>query len=225
MQNKDKVALFDFCETIANFQTADAYVRYVQTHSPTSNKGIKTLYNILNQSRILGIVRRLFPKSSIDKRFILKQMKGRIQEEMENLAKDYYECRIKPNLIDPVIKELKRLQSEGYSCYVVSAGYDIYLKHFCTEYNIDGLLSTKIKFNNGICTGCFDGQDCMFDNKIDYIKESISGNPQHWMAFSDSITDLPMLEFVGNPIVISRNKSQKWAEQRKIKQIIWKSTN
>ena len=27
----NKVALFDFCETIANFQTADAYVDFVRT--------------------------------------------------------------------------------------------------------------------------------------------------------------------------------------------------
>ena len=29
MENNRKIALFDFCETLANFQTADAYVKYV----------------------------------------------------------------------------------------------------------------------------------------------------------------------------------------------------
>jgi len=221
MQSNNKVALFDFCETIANFQTADAYVRYVQSHSKPSNKGIRLLYNILNQSRILGIVRRLKPKGSVDKRFILKQMKGRTQVEMEALAKDYYEERIKPNFISPVLDELKRLQSEGYRCYVISAGYDIYLQYFCEEFGMNGLLSTKIEFKDGRCTGNFAGQDCMFDYKIDYIKSVLEGDTKQWMAFSDSVTDLPMLELVGNPVVISKGYSQKWAEKRNIKQIIW----
>lgn len=225
MQNKDKVALFDFCETIANFQTADAYVRYVQGHSAPTNKGVRMLYNILNKSRVLGVVRRLKPKGSIDKRFILKQMKGRTFDEMDRLAKEYYQNKIKPNMIAPVVAELKRLQSEGYSCYVISAGYDIYLKYFCEDFRIDGLLSTKVEFKDGICTGKFDGQDCMFEYKIDYINSAIQGDRRQWFAFSDSVTDLPMLELVGNPVVISCGKSQKWAEKRNIKQIIWNNNN
>ena len=217
----NKIALFDFCETIANFQTADAYVRYVQSHSVPTNIGIRLLYNILNQSRVLGIVRRLKPKGSIDKRFILKQMKGRTYEEMDRLAEDYYNNMIKPNMIEPVITELRRLQSEGYGIYVISAGYDIYLKYFVKDFKVDGLLSTKIEFKDGVCTGRFDGQDCMFDYKIDYINSMIKGDHSQWLAFSDSITDLPMLELVGNPVVISRGKSQTWAEKKGFKQIIW----
>lgn len=224
MQNNNKVVLFDFCETIVNFQTADAFVRYVQEHSTPTNKGIRLLYNLLNQSRILGVLRRLFPKASIDKRFILKQMKGRSEVEMDQLAKDFYEKKIRTNFIKPVVEELKRLQNEGHYCYIVSGGYDIYLKYFCKEFHTDGLLSTKIEFKNGVCTGNFDGQDCMFEYKIDYINSMLSGDHKQWMAYSDSITDLPMLEFVGFPIVISRNKPQKWAEKRNMKQLIWKPT-
>lgn len=218
----NKVALFDFCETIANFQTADAYVRYVQGHSVPTNTGVRLLYNILNQSRVLGIIRRLKPKGSIDKRFILKQMKGRTYEEMDRLAEDYYKNMIKPNMIAPVVSELKRLQSEGYAIYVISAGYDIYLKYFVQDFKIDGLLSTKIEFKNDLCTGLFNGQDCMFDYKINYINSMIKGDHSQWLAFSDSVTDLPMLELVGHPIVISRDKSQKWAEKKGFEQIIWK---
>ncbi len=217
----NKVALFDFCETIANFQTADAYVRYVQSHSVPTNTGIRLLYNILNQSRILGVVRRLKPKGSVDKRFILKQMKGRTYEEMDRLAEDYYNNMIKPNMIEPVVTELRRLQSEGYGIYIISAGYDIYLKYFVQDFKVDGLLSTKVEFKDGVCTGRFDGQDCMFDYKIDYINTMIKGDHSQWLAFSDSITDLPMLELVGNPVVISRGKSQTWAEKKGFKQIIW----
>ena len=217
----NKVALFDFCETIANFQTADAYVRYVQSHSAPTNNGVRLLYTILNQSRILGIVRRLKPKGSIDKRFILKQMKGRTYEEMDRLAEDYYKNKIKPNMIAPVVSELKRLQSEGYVIYVISAGYDIYLKYFVRDFKVNGLLSTKIDFKNGICTGLFDGQDCMFEYKIDYINSMIKGDHSQWLAFSDSVTDLPMLELVGHPVVISKGKSQKWAEKKGFKQIVW----
>ena len=217
----DKVALFDFCETIANFQTADNYVKYVQNHSNPTNTFIRLLYKILNQSRILGVFRRLFPKRSIDKRFILRQLKGRTYEEMDKLAKEYYDAEIKPNLISPVVMKLLEFQKEGYEVIIVSGGYDIYLKYFAEAYNVKYVLSTSIEFRKGICTGFFHGKDCMFDNKIEYIKALVTGDYNKWYAFSDSITDLPMLEIVGNPIVVSRGGLQNWADIRNIKQIVW----
>lgn len=221
-QSIDKVALFDFCETLANFQTADKYINYVQSHSVPTNTFIRSLYNALNQFRILGVLRRIFPKKSVDKRFILRQMRGRTCEEMDRLAKEYYEYKIKPNLIVPIIQKLMELQDEGYEIIIVSGGYDIYLKYFAKEYDVKYVLSTTIEFKNGICTGRFYGKDCMFDNKIDYINSIVKGNYEKWYAFSDSITDLPILELVGNPVVVSKHQSQKWAKQRNIKQIIWK---
>lgn len=217
----NKVALFDFCETIANFQTADAYVRYVQSHSKPTNLYVRYAHAIMARLRIMSIWRRLQPKGSIDKRLMLLQLRGRTYNEMDSLAKEYYENQIKPNMISPVLSELDRLKAEGYACYVVSAGFDIYLKYFCEEFGIDGLLCTKIEFQKNICTGRFDGQDCMFEYKIDYINSTIKGDKNKWYAFSDSITDLPMLELVGNPVVVSRGQSQEWAENRKYKQIIW----
>lgn len=217
-----KIALFDFCETLVDFQTADAYVHFVQTNSPITHRIIKCSYEILNKSHLLGIPRRLFPMSSIDKRLIIRQMKGRAEGEMRILARQYYERMIKPALIKDVLTELLNKKNEGYKIYLISGGYGIYLQYFALEYDIEGIISTNIDFKNGICTGKFTGHDCMFEHKIDYIKQTISDDHyDDWFAYTDSITDLPMLKMVGHPVVISREKSQKWAEQKGYSQIIW----
>ena len=217
-----KIALFDFCETLANFQTADAYVSFVQANSPVSHKLTKLSYDLLNKSHLLGIPRRLFPESSMDKKWIIRQMAGRREEEMIELARKYYDNRVKPALIPEVLEELKAKKTEGYSIYLISAGYSIYLQFFAKEFAVDGLIATKIAFDKGVCLGHFDGPDCMFSHKIDYITRGVPDNHfEEWFAYSDSITDLPMLELVGHPVVISKGKSQKWAEQKGFEQIIW----
>lgn len=218
-----KVALFDFCETLANFQTADEYVKYVQTNSPTSHVFIKKLYEFLRKYRIMSVPRRMFPHSSIDKKCIMLQMKGRSHKEMDELAQGYYENKIKPALIPEVLKELQNKQKAGYKIYLISGGYSIYLKYFAKDFAVDGVIATTIEFVDGICTGKFAGPDCMFDNKITYIKKGVPDNHyEEWYAYSDSYTDLPMLEMVGHPIVISKGgKSQKWAENKGFEQIIW----
>ena len=217
-----KIALFDFCETLANFQTADAYVRFVQSNSPVTHKVTKTIYELLNKSHLLGVPRRMFPESSMDKKWIMRQMKGRKKEEMVSLAKLYYEKKVKPNLIPEVIEELKSRQKDGYKIYLISAGYGIYLQFFAEEFKVDGIIATEIAFKDGVCLGRFEGPDCMFSHKIEYIKNGIQDKHyDEWYAYSDYITDLPMLELVGHPIVISKGKSQKWAEKRDYQQIIW----
>ena len=217
-----KAALFDFCETIADFQTADAYVDFVQKHSVPSHRFIRSLYVFLNKARVMGVLRRIFPKRSLGKKMVLLQMKGRSYSEMDALASRYYEERIKPHFIKETIEELRARKKEGFAIYLVSGGYDIYLKYFASEFGVDGVLSTRIGFENGVCTGKMDGPDCMHGAKLDYIKKSLPEiDRASSFAYSDSATDLPLLSYVGNPVAVSAGHSQKWAEKLGCRQIVW----
>ena len=140
MQNNNKVALFDFCETLANFQTADAYVEFVKTHCANHKSKLlfrEKVYKILKKNRVVSILTRLFPQRSINKRLICFQLRGLNYYDMDRLAKDYYDDIIKPNLIMPVVDELVELKKENYRIILVSGGYDIYLKYFAAEYGIN----------------------------------------------------------------------------------------
>lgn len=217
-----KVALIDFCETVVDFQTADAYVQFCLTRKPGLNKHLSMLYNLSKKFHVLGVMERVSPKSSIAKRLCLYQLKGLEKVEMVALAGDYYETKLKPHFIKPVIDLIGEIK-QNYEVCIVSGGYDIYLEFFQKEFNIENRLSAKLKFKNGRFTGKLDGVDCMFDHKVRMLKEKYgkASNTQNWIALSDSITDMPMLRMVGRPIVVSRGKSQEWAEEQGFEQIIW----
>lgn len=223
MEDKLKIALFDFCETLANFQTADAFVQFVRESSNSPRMQRKEIFRqTLYKTRIISILMRLFRKSSINKRLILWQLKGFRESELERLAESYYYTKVKPNLISPVIKELIRLQMNGWRIVIVSAGYEIYLKYFCHDYCISekNLISVKIKFTNRICDGCFDGGDRLWDKtqKLDqiYSKEKIES-----IAYSDSISDLPLLTWANKGVVVRRHDKKSWSEKYNFKEIIW----
>ena len=99
-----KVALFDFCDTIANFQTADAYVYYVLQHrnnSKVAKRGI--VFKLFNKLIIISILGILFPHASINKRMVLSLLKGIRKEQLDRLAEAYYNDIIRTNLITEVI--------------------------------------------------------------------------------------------------------------------------
>ena len=219
-----RVALFDFCETLVNFQTADSYVYYVleKSKSKFSQRWIK-FYDFLKKCKIIFLLEYFSRwRYSINKRMILMSLKGFKETELQALACSYYYDRIRPNFINTVLGTLKQKKTDGYRVYIVSGGYDIYLKYFVEEFELDGLLSTRIAFKNGECLGRFDGKDCLSQQKIKYLNEVLIQKPDYSESYSDSISDLPLLTWTTEGFVISKYQSQKWALDNKLNEIIWK---
>ena len=218
-----KIALFDFCETIANFQTADAFVDFVRfNENKKSIKQWKRLHSILKRTKIVKILSLLFPQHSINKRIYAMQLRGLSYDRLNELAKDYYKQVICQNLIPDVLNELIKLRNEGYRILLVSGGYDLYLNYFAEDYSINSkdVISTKFYFKGGICTGMFDGKDCMGKEKVIRLNQHIIKDRYYSIAFSDSKSDIPMLDWADEGIVIRKSSNNKW--NKKYKEIIWK---
>lgn len=218
----NNVALFDFCETLANFQTADPFVDYVRRHHPSKRM---IFYNKLkwchDRLRLFGAFEHQFlPNKSISKRLKLYQLKGLQRKELVLLAEQYYKNVVKPNLIKEMISELLRLKKE-YKIYLVSGGYDLYLKYFVEDFGLDGYFSSRIGFKDDICTGKLEGEDCMYENKVHILENYFNKSACEIIAYSDSKTDMPLLTWADEGIVVSKNHSQKWARTNNLKEIIW----
>lgn len=223
MQNKEKVALFDFCETLVNFQTADAYVDYVR--DKMQDKRMYKLENLQNNLRKIKLI-QIFEKItgyrySINKRVKLWQLKGLSFVELQKLAIEYYQEKIRPNFISELLDRLKELKESGYSVYLVSGGYDIYLRCFAEEFELSGVISTKIGFKEGNCTGKFEGLDCLKEGKVNLLNQYFIIKPNLSVAFSDSVTDLPFLKWVHKGYVVSKEKHQVWSDRFNLEEIIW----
>ncbi len=214
---QDKVALFDFCETLVNFQSGNAFVDYVRREKNSFKFNLR--YKI--HKKFCKIKSRII-KNFIGKEDYLGIIKNLSKQELENLALNYYVEKIRPNFNLSVIQELKRLKNEGYRIYVVSGGYDTYLKYFAEEFNIDGIFSTKLKYDkNDIFTGKFDGIDCMCSNKILLLKNFFKNEPfneYETVAYSDNISDLPLLKLCKKGyLVMNKEKAiPNWAKEEKL---------
>ena len=223
MKTKRKIAFFDFCETLANFQTADAYVDYVREQTQ-SKRMLK-----LERFRDWGIKIRIFwlidkltrGRYSIYKMSKLYQLKGFGRDELEQYAIRYYQEVIRPNFITKMVDILRQKKSEGYEIVLVSGGYDIYLKYFAKEFCVNNVISSRIMFNGNICSGLLWGIDCINENKVILLNKQYKREELVSEAYSDSISDKPFLSWVNTGYVISKNKSQKWAINTKYKEIIW----
>lgn len=220
-----KVALFDFCETLVNFQSADAYVDYVRERTQDKRMcDFEYVRICLRKFKVIQIIDKITRnRFSINKRLKLWQLRGCSCDKLSLLAHDYYIEQIKPNLIPEVLEKLFELKKQGYSIFLVSGGYDIYLKLFVQDYDLSGQISTKLAFHNGKCTGTFDGVDCIRNGKIRLLNRFFKIKPLYSVAFSDSKSDIPFLNWVDKGCVISRNQHQQWIDSFNYSEIIWRT--
>jgi len=226
---KDKrLAIFDFCETIVAMQSADSFIDFVRDKTPSRKRNLlEFLRSFLTKLKFFSVINKLFPKNNIHKKLKLLQLSGIPKSTIEELSKNYYEDVLKDKLIPKIIDELKQKQSIGYRIIILSGGYTVYIKHFAetVDINSSDIIATDICFDKkDICKGIFQGVDCMNENKIIKMKKKIKDidefNLHDSYAYSDSISDLPLLNFVGNGIVVAKNK-QQWMTENNFNLILW----
>ena len=219
------LVVFDFCETLVNFQTANAFIDFVVERKKTIwSRFIASLEMIFLHSRFFAVVDRFFPKYNISKRVNLMKIRGISEIDIKNFAINFHQNIINKRTIQPLLDELKRLVNNGDYVIIASGGYDVYLNLFASDYKVKYIVSSKIKFNNGKASGfLLDGKDCLYEEKVIQLDKLIHANNlefQHKISYTDSITDLPLLKWSNEGIVVSKGKSQNWPHTYNLKEIV-----
>ena len=223
---KERIALFDFCETLVSFQTADAFVDYVE--SVAENRWMRRValfHRLLRKTHLLSLLFRLFPKGSVNKRLVALRLRGIPEMDLDGYAEAYYVNKIRPCLISVVVDRLRALQAEGWRIVLVSGGYESYLVYFAREFHLlrEDVIATRLQFRKGRCTGRLEGKDCMFDYKIGYLEQRFKKEKTESVAFSDSESDLPLLHWADQGIVVERNTPEvrHWGRKYGFSELLW----
>ena len=216
-EDKGKIAVFDFCETLANYQTADPFVHFVVERIGFNRvKRKEKVLAFFNRIRIIPLIHQFFPSLSINKKLTLRLLKGLPEEQVKQLGQEYYIEVVKKRLINKTITLLQEKQEDGYDIILASGGYNLYLYHI-EPFNV---FCSIIQFKNGLCTGRLDGKDCMGVEKVRVLNNHLNRKEVYVEAFSDSLSDLPLLQWADRSYLIEKvNKKHNY--NINIETIIW----
>lgn len=219
-----KLAVIDFCETVANFQTLDPYLEYVlknerkKTYTLLTNKILNWILKISNQ-----VIWKLGYHRHLKKALMVLALKGVSEAALYEYGKKYYEERIEKNLIPETLALIAQLQSEGYMTLIVSGGSKYYINNFAETYAIDGIICAEIKIKKGICSGKIINE-CLGKQKVKMLNRFILNNKldvSEKVCITDSKSDMPILNDCNRKIIISHNCHKEWVEGD-MEEIIWK---
>jgi HAD superfamily hydrolase (TIGR01490 family) len=219
-----QLVIFDFCETLVNFQSADRFVDFIiEKENYHKYRWVNYLSRILYRTKVLAVASKIFPELNPSKRLKLLQVKGVSNQKVAQYAKDFYEQNIVPNLIPPVYELLQQHLKNNDYVIVISGGYGPYIKVFSEALGAQGYFATEMAHDTMKLTGKFLGKDCLYGQKVVLLENYLKEHPVAYtrsIVYSDSISDLPLLKWADEGFVISKKKSQIWAEANNLKEII-----
>lgn len=219
----ERLALIDFCSTIASFETLDPFLEFVIARERPSRRWLCAPV----AKRALDFAGRALSKLThrrcyLYKRALVRQLRGIERTQLEECGRDYYRQRICDHLVDAAVEKLRELREAGCRTMIVSGGSDFYIGHFAREFGVTDVISARFAFAGGACTGRFE-TECLGDEKIGELRaymarEGIEG--EFAAGMTDSRSDLPLLKLCERKIVVSRGGHQEWVKGD-MEEIVW----
>ena len=147
------------------------------------------------------------------KESMLAMTKGWDRAEVERLVRDVLIDVIDPYVYQEALDLMELHRSEGRRIYIVSSSPEEVVRPLASHFGVAGVLATRAEIDeHGRYTGELEFY-CYGEGKAQAVREvaeraqlDLGGS----YAYTDSITDLPMLEVVGNP---DRRQSRPRAAQ------------
>lgn len=113
---------------------------------------------------------------------------------------------ILPRVYPQMLEEVYAHQDAGRATFIVSAAGNGVVSSLSQVLGMDGGIGTSYEAADGVFTGRFDGPFVYGPGKVTAMEEfaadhgiDLAGS----YAYSDSLSDLPMLRVVGNPVVVN----------------------
>jgi HAD superfamily hydrolase (TIGR01490 family) len=134
-----------------------------------------------------------------------KRYKGQTEDRLRYLADELFEESLKPAIYPGAWELIEKSRSLGLRQVIVTGALDISIKPLMKHLGIDEYVANHLEFVNGVASGRLLPPVLASATKASWIRtyaerEGISLSDSY--AYSDSISDLPMLSMVGHPAAV-----------------------
>lgn len=194
---------FDVDETLIHMKSMFAFFRHWALQvkkDPTLLAHFETRFAELRQAGT--------PRSELN-RVYYQFFKGENPSELTKSGRQWMLALLEdPDafFIGETLEVLRQYQAIGYEAVFVSGSFREILKPLADYLRVEHMLCINLEINEtGVYTGEFSGIQTIAEGKALAIKEFLknkNADLKQCLAFGDDMSDLPMLELVGNPVVV-----------------------
>jgi HAD superfamily hydrolase (TIGR01490 family) len=180
--------------------TLGFYARRQAGILPTLKKSAKTLAKL----PFFGIT-DLYSRNVFNEVFF-QSYKGESQDRLRFFSEELFEDVLKPAIFPGTAELIAQSKKIGQRQIVITGALDFTIDSLMKYLGIDDYAANRLEFVNGYATGRLLPPVMASATKAKWIREYAERediNLSESYAYSDSISDLPMLSIVGHPVAIN----------------------
>jgi len=214
-------AFFDLDRTIISEISGNALIKMAW------QKGLIKLIDLLKAFYLYS----LYKLGLRDPLIIINQLagwvKGKDEEEMKALCSDVFSRILLPSVFSDAVEEINNHKMLGANVIILSSALNPICSAMSESLGTDGYICSSLEAVDGFLTGQAEGRLCFGEEKLNRITGYCAGcniDKSLLWYYSDSISDLPVLTFVGNPVCVNPDRElKKEALKRGWKILHWKN--
>jgi HAD superfamily hydrolase (TIGR01490 family) len=180
--------------------TLGYYARNQQGWLQTIKKSAQTIANIPAFA-----VADLYSRNVFNEYFF-KMYKGESQDRLRYFADDLFENTLKPSVFPGAFELIEKSRKLGLKQVVITGALDFSVESLMKYLGVDDYATNRLEFVNGYATGRLLPPVMASATKASWIRQYAEKNNislSESYAYSDSISDLPMLSIVGHPAAVN----------------------
>jgi HAD superfamily hydrolase (TIGR01490 family) len=136
---------------------------------------------------------------------VLAGIRGMRATDLERMTPDVM-AGVLPRVYPQMVSVVRDHQDAGRPCYIVTAASQPMSELLAGVLAMEGAIGTRYEIVDGQYTGRLDGPFVYGEGKANALRQFAQANAidlsESW-AYSDSASDLPMLEAVGRPVAVN----------------------
>jgi HAD superfamily hydrolase (TIGR01490 family) len=137
---------------------------------------------------------------------MMLQFRGQEEAALEAEAAVWFDEMVAPTIYPEAVEAVRKHEEQGHVVAVVSGASRFVVQPLARRLGIEHMLYTRLEVEHGIFTGRVIEPICFEEGKIYWLQQFIEEHgidlAKSWF-YTDSITDLPLLDLVGHPVAVN----------------------
>jgi HAD superfamily hydrolase (TIGR01490 family) len=207
-----RAALFDMDRTLVRRDTAQLYVRYQRDVGDADwRDALRVGWWILQYTFGVIDAERVAEKALAD-------FRGKEEDWMESTCRGWFRDYVLEHVAAEGRRAVKRHLDAGDVVAIVTGATRYAAEPLAAELGIEHVVCTRLEVDDGRFTGKIVKPMCYGDGKITLaqgLADELGFTLEEATFYSDSITDLPLLEHVETPVVVNPDVRLKRAANKR----------
>jgi HAD superfamily hydrolase (TIGR01490 family) len=193
-------AFFDVDGTLLAKNSGPLYMKFLRQRGEIRRRdALRTIYFYLRYRLNLLDIEAALERSS-------RWIRGRREEVIAEHCRLWYREMVRQYVQPDMVRRVREHKTQGHLVAILSSTTSYLAEPLAADLGIEHLLVSHLIVKDGRFTGEAERPLCYGDGKIHWARRFAAAHGVDLAAsffYTDSVTDLPMLEIVGHPQVVN----------------------